>query len=830
MARVGGLPLPTITDDRVLGKSEIQRSLRFNGSSHYLNRTFSGAGNTKTFTISFWFKMTSGCESASMNAIGTGVNNQNDFMIGFSYDGSRSTYIHVLSRDSGSTVVHVSTNRVFRDPSAWYHAVISVDTTQSTSSDRVKIYINGSQETSLSNSTYPNQNTDLRFNSANAHYVGTTRDDQTSTGNFDGYMAEVNSIDGYAYDASYFGFTESQTGIWMPRRYEGAYGTNGFRLNFNDNSSAAALGIDKSPNGNDFTTNNFSVAAGSGNDSFIDTPTNNFCTLNYLDKSNDADVQNGGMTLYNNSNDQGATGTFGVTSGKWYWEIVMNSNEPEVGIAHFKMPLSNKSVSLPADGQIALIVTGADSNSNFLRVNGSTTSGSGISGQSGPGTIGIALDMDNKKIWFTNTSGNYFNSGNPVTGNNPAVDFSSTGHYPAGVTPFVSLYQGANIQTSVNFGQYSFSYTQPEGYKTLTSQNLRDHLITSNTPILNPKEHFAAITYTGAQSNTKITGLLFEPDMIWCKSRTQAYSHYIFDRLRGFDGSHLIPNLNSAEGPSESDATALGGAHASGFFISSASGISDSYQAPNNYVAWCWKAGGAAVTNNDGNTTSQVSVNREAGFSIVTYAGTGQPRTIGHGLGKKPAWIMSKSRDSTDDWMVWHQNIHTSNIGNYSIALNSTGGRDNASQYWYDSEPTSTVFTRGNYSSGDDMIAYCWAEIPGYSKFGNYTGNGNSNGPFIHLGFRPAWFMLRRVDSGDNWIVKDSARNTTNDVYFNLNPNSNGVQNGSAGNVTTADFVSNGFKLRGSDSGVNSNGGDFVFMAFAEQSGISPYNIIRNAR
>ena len=449
MARVGGLPLPTITDDRVLGESVIQRSLRFDGSSHYLNRTPSGAGNTKTFTISFWFKITSIPESASMNAIGTGVNNQNDFMIGFSYDGDRSTYIHALARDSGSTVVHVSTNRVFRDPSAWYHAVISVDTTQSTSSDRVKIYINGSQETSLSNSTYPSQNTDLRFNSANAHYVGTTRDDQTSTGNFDGYMAEVNSIDGYAYDSSYFGFTDSQTGIWMPKRYEGTYGTNGFYLDFSDNSSTAALGIDKSPNGNDFTTNNFSVSAGTSNDSFIDTPTNNFCTLNYLDKSNDADVRDGGLTLYNNANDQGVTGTFGVTSGKWYWEVVMNSNEPEIGIAHFKMPLSNKSVSLPADGQISLIVTGADSNSNFLRVNGSTISGSGISGQSGPGTIGIALDMDNKKIWFTNTSGSYFNSGNPVTGANAAVDFSSTGHFPAGVTPFVSLYQGADIQLSL---------------------------------------------------------------------------------------------------------------------------------------------------------------------------------------------------------------------------------------------------------------------------------------------------------------------------------------------------------------------------------------------
>ena len=820
MARVGGLPLPTITDDRVLGESVIQRSLRFNGSSHYLERTPSGAGSNQ-MTFSFWIKRTKLGSGGVVYS--SGENNAR----GHIYFGTDDK-LNCQPFNSSGANTNIVVDRYLRDTAAWYHIVLSFNNSAyNDTASTFNVYINGvsADFTPTVTNTPTGGN---RLNDSSGKRIGEMRPDSGS--HLDGYLAEFNFIDGQVLDPSSFGFTDSQTGIWMPRRYEGTYGTNGFRLDFNDNSSSAALGIDKSPNGNDFATNNFSVTAGSGNDSFIDTPTNNFCTLNHLDKSDSADVQNGGLTLYNNANDQAATGTFGVTSGKWYWEIVMNSNEPEVGIAHFKMPLSNKSVSVPADGQIALIVTGADSNSNFLRVNGSTTSGSGISGQSGPGTIGIALDMDNKKIWFTNTSGNYFNSGNPVTGNNPAVDFSSTGHYPAGVTPFVSLYQGANIQTSMNFGQRAFGYTAPEGYKTLSSQNLRDHLITSNTPILNPKEHFAAVTYTGAQSSTNITGLLFEPDMIWCKSRTQAYSHYIFDRLRGFDGSHLIPNSNAAEGPSGSDATALGGAHASGFFISSASGISDTYQAPNNYVAWCWKAGGAAVTNNDGNTTSQVSVNREAGFSIVTYAGTGQPRTIGHGLGKKPAWIMSKSRDSADDWMVWHQNIHTSNIGNYSIALNSTGGRDNASQYWYDTEPTSTVFTRGNYSSGDDMIAYCWAEIPGYSKFGNYTGNGNSNGPFIHLGFRPAWFMLRRVDSGDNWIVKDSARNTTNDVYFNLNPNSNGVQNGSAGNVTTADFVSNGFKLRGSDSGVNSNGGDFVFMAFAEQSGISPYNIIRNAR
>ena len=212
---------------------EVERSLRFNDDDNaYLNKTFSGAGNSKTFTVSFWFKMGLIPDSASMNAIGTGVNNQNDFMIGFSYDGSRSLFLHVLARNSSSTVVHVSTNRKFRDLSAWYHVVISVDTTQSTNSDRVKIYINGSQETSLSNSTYPSQNTDLRFNSANAHYVGTTRDDQTSSGNFDGYMAEVNSIDGLALTPSSFAETNAATGQWNPKKYVGSYGTNGFYLKF----------------------------------------------------------------------------------------------------------------------------------------------------------------------------------------------------------------------------------------------------------------------------------------------------------------------------------------------------------------------------------------------------------------------------------------------------------------------------------------------------------------------------------------------------------------------------------------------------------------------
>ena len=821
MARAGGLPLPTITDDRVIGEAVIQKSLRFrSGSSTYLDRTPSSAGNRKTWTFSAWIKR--GTLGSEQRIFGGNANASHI------YFASNDELTWDLANDgSSSSQGNLNTEAKFRDTTNWLHLVCALDTDNSTANNRMRMYINGTELTDFGTRTNPSSGYATNaINDTTSHTIGRRTSGQGSDGmKLDGYMAEINFVDGQALGPEYFGFTDSQTGVWMPKRYEGAYGTNGFRLDFLDNSSTAALGIDKSPNGNDYTVNNHSVSASLTNDSMPDTPTNNFCVLNHLNKTTSFTGKDGGLTFDQTSNDQAITGTFFVTSGKWYWEFYKNSgHNPEIGIATVgENTLNNRSTGF-IDGRLAFI-----SNGGNLRTGSSSTASitGSSSGQTGAGWLRIACDMDNKKIWFSDLSGNYFNSGNPATGANPAYDFSS--HATAdGWAPYICLTTASDANGYPNFGQFdlnSFSSNIPAGFKTLTSKNLRDHLLTSSQAI-NPSEHFAAITYTGAQSSTNITGLLFEPDLIWCKSRTQLYNHYIFDRLRGF-GNNLIPNSNAAEG---SDATSISNTHTSGFFIGAATGISDTYQAPNNYVAWCWKAGGAAVTNNDGNTTSQVSVNREAGFSIITYAGSGQPRTIGHGLGKKPAWVMTKSRDDTDDWMVWHKNIHTSNIGNYSMPLNSGSSRDNASKYWYDQEPTSTVFYRGDYSSGDDMVAYCWAEIPGYSKFGTYTGNLNVDGPFINLGFRPAWVMTARVDSGDNWIIKDSARNTFNDVYFNFAANSNAVEFGSTGNNQTFDFVSNGFKIRGQDSGVSSNGNPFVYFAFAEQPAVSPFTTMINAR
>jgi hypothetical protein len=852
MARVGGMPLPTITDDRALGGAKIERSLRFTrGDSSYLSRALGSPTSDDKASVSVWLKRTTPGTDNTFFDNYQGSNDRLSMTLVSSTDGDK---FSVYQRDSSGIVCNLLTTQVFRDSDSWYHFLIAFDTTQSTAADRVKIYVNGTQITAFDTETYFSQNHNLRAGSGYTTNIGRYG---AGSNYFDGYLAELNYIDGQQLSPTDVGFTDSQTGIWMPKRYEGTYGNNGFYLDFNDRTSTTTLGIDKSPNGNDFTLTNLAVS-----DSMLDTPSNNFPTLRLLifpPSSGSTTITQGNLRFRTGTTGNGGGGkrttisTMAVKSGKWYFEVIDDS-EMMYGIGSNYQVNSSDTVDRPR--YILLDYDGIAYYSGGYRQYGDTN---GYTADSDISQIYVDMDAPGSPViyfgrngqWGNNTNNTgtaAWNSATPINGMRIA-DYQSDIFTNQGDGNMVFLQSsrggGNDAVSTVNFGQDS-TFTGQKSRGTFTDANGRGEfqyqpprdalaLCAANLPMddgafINPKEHFAAVTYTGAQSSTKITGLLFEPDMIWCKSRTQAYSHYIFDRLRGLDGSHLIPNSNAAEGPSESDATALGGTHASGFFISSASGISDTYQAPNNYVAWCWKAGGAAVTNNDGNTTSQVSVNQKAGFSIVTYAGSGQPRTIGHGLGKKPAWIMSKSRDSADDWMVWHKDMHTSNIGNYSVALNSTGGRDNASQYWYDTEPTSTVFTRGNYSSGDDMIAYCWTEITGFSKFGFYKGNANSDGPEVHLGFRPAWLMIRRVDSGDNWIIKDSARNTTNDVYFNLNPNSNGVQNGSAGNVTTADFYANGFKIRGSDSGVNASTGRFIYMAFAEGSSRTPFSTFTNAR
>ena len=441
-----------VTSDDALGGSVIEKSLRFSRESNaVLYKAFSSAGNRKKWTWSGWVKFPNPEDSNTTQIFSYNQGNTNNR--GSFYKGS-SGVINYQLRVGGSSsqyrLAFVTTVAELRDPSAWYHIVLVIDSDQGSSTDRVKIYINGDLQPVVYHNG-PSSGFSTWINSTSTIYFGGAADEDG--GNM--YLAEVNFIDGQAYDPSYFGYTDFQTKIWKPKRYEGTYGTNGFHLEFKDNSSVSALGKDTSGNGNDFTANNFSVSANLTNDSMPDTPSKNFCTLNALNATSSFNFGSfeGGLVFDQSSNDQAITGTLGVTSGKWYWEVYKNASQnPEIGIETLTQRYSAQSTA-SSNTEVAFITNngemrkGADSNSHSI---------TGGSAQTGAGWIRIACDMDNKKIWFSDTSGNYFNSGDPATGTNEAFDFSSV-EVANGWTPFIYMGTGSGHNCYINFGQFDLN-------------------------------------------------------------------------------------------------------------------------------------------------------------------------------------------------------------------------------------------------------------------------------------------------------------------------------------------------------------------------------------
>lgn len=338
--------------------------------------------------------------------------------------------------------------------------------------------------------------------------------------------------------------------------------------------------------------------------------------------------------------------------------------------------------------------------------------------------------------------------------------------------------------------------------------------------ITKPNQHFDATLYTGTGSNgLAVTNGGFQPDLIWLKSRNNTYYHNLLDSVRGA-GVRLFSNLTDAE----SDNDCQSSFDSNGFTLNADSGgVNNS---TTTYVAWQWKGGGTAVTNTSGTITSQVSANPTAGFSIVAWTGNGSnSATVGHGLGAVPAMIICKERSASGEyWHVKHKNLTST----YNLFLNVSNAETSAASVGdgvlgdLNSSTTfgfATAGSPGNVvavnENGVTNIAYCWAEISGYSKFGSFTGNGSTDGPFVYLGFRPAFLMIKRTNSGDSWFMYDNKREpfNTNDSYINANTSSAEDTNN---NTIPIDFVSNGFKNRGTSTGINGNGSTYIYMAFAE--------------
>ena len=799
------------------GDFEVERSLRFNdGDSTHLSRTPSSAGNRRTFTWSAWIKRGE-LGATQGRCFGGGVSGSDYFEIYFPSDDG----LRVIWYQGGQTLTTTTAN--FRDPSAWYHFVVAVDTTQSTAGDRIKMYRNNVLLERIQSN--PSQNLDTSVNNTVEHNIG-----KYLTGNasyFDGYMAEVNFIDGLQLTPSSFAETNSDTGQWVPKDTSAlTFGTNGFRLNFSDNSgtTATTLGKDSSGNGNNFTPNNFSVSAGAGNDSLEDTPTNNFATMNPLVPSPSVTWANGNLDLSGSSGtaySQNNTSTFGVSSGKWYVEVKYTfggTNNVYVGICP---------ITVAADANMTGSVTDAAvlrmSNETYIE---GTSASSGTSISSGD-IIGIALDMDNNKVWFS-VQGTYISSGNPSTGANATFDGITAGETMA------ICGRPLNGTLNFNFGQRAFTYTPPTGFKTLESRNLP-----LTTPsIIRPQRHFDTILYTGnGSTGQSITSLEFQPDLIWFKSRSHARNHVMTDSVRG-RSKGVYPDDTSAEFTDDSN-KGLVSFDPNGFTVGEPQNASSHNNNGESIVAWCWKAGGTAVTNNDGNNTSQVSANTEAGFSILTYTGNGTNNsnvTMGHGLGKTPGCVIIKNRSSSKEFVTWITGTGGSATDNQkNLQLNATASAgQNSDQFRYADSSIiavrSTDSTNGKVNkNGDNYVAYVWADIPGYSKFGSYEGNGSTDGTYVHLGFRPAWVMWKNADASTVWIIFDAVRETFNFFDAQLRPNENSAEN-VAGASYSMDFLSNGFKLRSSDSNFNGNGNTIVYMAFAEQPGTTPFNTFPNAR
>ena len=777
----------------------IDNSLRWPASGCQLFRTVGTPTDAKKHTHSFWVKVnpdtTQTLNSVYANQSGyysnSGINS--DGRIIFAADYARYYY---------STMV-------LRDPSSWVHILQVLDSTEASNSDRMKLYVNGVRQTSFTNFATVPLNWTGSYHATNGFglRIGRTYTGAGFSSSLLSYTSEYIFVDGQALDPTDFG--QFQDGVWIPDTYAGTYGNNGYKLDF---SNPANFGEDSSGNSNDF-----SVTGLAAHDAMPDTPTNNFATYN-------SNVNTGQTGTYAEGNlavtassfwssnvwRQGSIGVTGGTGGgKYYFEFVstLGGSGQATGVA----VQSSSAIDTTShnDGVIYY----------YLSVKtGSTVTVSGITNNPAYDVLRFAFDASNGKVWIGNSTG-WFNSGDPAAGTGesgtitnydgsilvPVTNRSST----AGTHTFNfgqdSTFAGLKTSGSANGsdgnGIGDFYYAVPSGFLTLCTANLP-------TPtIIDGSENFVPYIYTADGTSPKSrTGLGFSPDFLWFKDRTVALSHALYDTIRG-PNKGLQTNTTNAE----NSYNALNSFDADGFTTITDGVVGNLLNnSTDSYVTWAWKAGGTAVSNTDGSITSQVSANVDAGFSIVSWTGTGANATVGHGLAEKPQFIFAKNRNGTPDaWPVYSETIGAAN----RLYLNLTSSSSASATIWNNTEPTAQVFSVGSASlinqSTKDIIAYCFHSVEGFSKAGSYTGNGTNQ--FIHTGFRPAFVLAKATSAADNWRMYDSARigyNPNNSVLY---PNLSNAEDSPTNHI---DLLSNGFRWMSDNN--NANGHTFIYLAFAE--------------
>jgi hypothetical protein len=521
----------------------------------------------------------------------------------------------------------------------------------------------------------------------------------------------------------------------------------------------------------------------------------NYCVLNqFLKYSGLSAPTNGNLTIAGNSaNWRSILSSFAVSSGKWYCEINMTSVSADalVGIFNINNATDLNDLTTVDNRQLARYSGGYGYQNNGNKVNNNAGTAYGSTWTTGD-VIGIALDMDAGTIVF------YKNNTSQGTAYS-----SLSGLFAIGIST-------ANGTFDPNFGQRPFTYTPPSGFVALNTYNLP-------TPtILQGNLYMSATSWTGnGTTNVIVNQSQMKPDAIWIKtSSAGAFNHHMVDSVRGVT-KVLIPNSTGVEVTSTDQVTAI---NSNGFTLGAdTAGPADREVnvSGSSYIGWQWQAGqGSTSSNTSGSITSTVSVNTTAGFSVVTWTGNGTiGATIGHGLGVAPSMIIVKQRSGTEGWATYHISLGATKYLN----LNQDIAAATSITRWNNTTPSSTVITFYNDDvtnrSGGTYVAYCWAEIAGFSKFGSYIGNGSTNGPFMYLGFRPRFVMIKRTDSaGYDWWIYDTTRDSFNSTYVILRTPTNTGNAGTAG----IDITANGFRQTQTDITMNASGGTYIYMAFAE--------------
>ena len=754
-----------------------------------MTQTFGTPTSTKIKSCSCWFKRGSVSES------------ENPYLFHWDTTASGQMYFETTGKlvISDQNVDVLKTNREFQKTDSWTHVLFLVDTSQATAADMYTLYINGVEETSFAtdNRSSISQDSTTKWGGAVAAVLGGR---STSGATYDGYLSEVVLLDGTVGAIGDFGETDTSTNRWIPKDPSGlTFGDNGFYLAF---ASENNLGDDTSGNVNDWTEVNLDSTNGSNQ--MYDTPSHNF---NVMDGGWDsaatwtqplaAGLTQGNLTYTSPSGDPSGPSFMGASTGKWYVEIgidtmVVGGNTMAFGFIDLNNLIAGQNTPYGENGfgyRNYDSAGGTSSGSAGQKVERGVFTTFGTGYESGD-VFQIAMDLDAGYMWFAKND-TWMGSGDPSAGTNPAITGIFGG--PNISKWAIALIFNASHSCTFNFGQWRYF----DGATTTLDATAGGYFRYT------PPTDFIAFQQDNLPANTAgITGFS------WIKNRDAADNHILQDRVRGIY-NYLESNTSADPDP---DTNSVQRFLQQGVQIGNMDAINTSAE---SFVLWQWANNGAETTNSVGTIDSLIRVNDDAGFSFGTYVGTGANATVGHGLSVAPDMILVKCLDVTRSWSVYHSS-QASDPATDCLQLDTDSSIIDDATRWNDTVPSSTVFSLGSNvdgnGSGDDFVFYAFVPIDGYSSFGIYTGNNDTDGPFIYTGFKPAFVMMKRVDTTGNWVIFDDKRSPINPRALQLHPNLTNVDG--AGN--DQDFLANGWKVRATGSDVNASGGDYIYAAFAE--------------